>query len=459
VTRGRAGLALIATSLGLVALTSFLGNSVASRGLWPNGPLPPYALDTNPSPWLVVTLLVTATALGTTGLLLALGALARGWTPDPKRLLAGGCVAAFALLLVPPVTSDDLYSYTAYGRMVVLHRDPYTTTPNDLGADPVGQQAGEPWRNSPTVYGPVATAEHALAMKVAGRHVRTGAALLALASAIAFAGTGVLLYRAAPDDAQRRRTAVVWTLNPLVLTHLVAGAHVDALLVLLAVAAVVSLRRHPLLAGVLGGAASCVKLSGALVGGAMACAERHRPRRLAALALGAVAVIVPAYYAAGGWTAFRQVRKASRYVSFGSPWRALSVPLDHVHAPRAIVTTLSVVAVVALIRLLYRALPGEHSTARTTAVVTLAWLIGATYVLPWYDAWLWPFLALLPGSRWDRWLALRTALLTVAYLPGRLLPPLPSPLAGTMSGVRLYVTPVALGLLAVVAVQWCRERA
>jgi alpha-1,6-mannosyltransferase len=456
-TRGRVALALTATSLALVALTAFLGNSVASRGLGPHGLLPPYALSGTANPWLVVALLVAATVAGTAGLWLATGALGRGWAPDPRRLLAGGIAAAFALLLVPPVTSDDLYSYTAYGRMVVLHRDPYTTSPNDLGRDPVAQEAGEPWRDSPTVYGPVATAEHALAMKAAGPHVRTGAALLALASALAFAGTAVLLYRAAADDAARRRTALLWTLNPLVLTHLVAGAHVDALLVLLAVAAVVSLRRYPLLAGVLGGAACCVKLSGALVSAALAWTERRRPRRLATLAAGAVLVAVPAYLAAGGWTALTQVRKASRYVSFGSPWRALSVPLDHVHAPRAIVTTLSLVAVALLVRLLARALPGADSTARTTAVVTLAWLVGATYVLPWYDAWLWPFLALLPGSRWDRWLAVRTGVLTVAYLPGRLVPALPAGLAGTMSGMRLYVTPVALGLLAVTAVRWCRE--
>jgi hypothetical protein len=456
-TGGRLGLTLIATSVALVGLTAFLGNSVASRGLAPNGPFPPYALTSTADPWLVVALLVAATLAGTTGLLLALGALARGWTPDPRRLLAGGCLAAFALLLVPPATSDDLYSYTAYGRMVVLHRDPYTITPDDLGRDPVGQQAGEPWRHSPTVYGPVATAEQALAMKVAGRYVRTGAALLALASALAFVTTGLLLFRAAADDAARRRTALLWSLNPLLLTHLVAGAHVDALLVVLAVAAVVSLRRYPFVAGLLGGAAVCVKLSGTLAGAALAWTERRRPRRLAAVATGAVLVAVPAYLAAGGWRALTQVRKASRYVSFGSPWRAISVPLDHVHAPRAIVTTLSLAAVLVLVKLLARALPGPDSTARTTAVVTLAWLVGATYVLPWYDAWLWPFLALLPGSRWDRWLAIRTAVLTVAYLPGRVLPPLPPGLAGTMSGMRLYVTPVALGLLAVTAVRWCRE--
>ena len=66
--------------------------------------------------------------------------------------------------------------------------------------------------------------------------------------------------------------------------------------------------------------------------------------------------------------------------------------------------------------------------------------------------------ALLPASRWDRWLAVRTAVLTVAYLPGRL-EPMPRALADLLSATRLYVTPVALGLLLVVAVRWCRESA
>jgi hypothetical protein len=297
-------------------------------------------------------------------------------------------------------------------------------------------------------------------MEVAGDDVRTGAALLALASAVAFGLTGVLLHRAAADDAGRRRAALLWTLNPLLLMHLVAGAHVDALLVALAVAAVLALRRSPLLAGVLAGAAVCVQLSGVLAAAALAWTERHRPRRLAALALGALLVTPPAYLLAGGTTAIGPVRRASRFVSFGSPWRALSVPLDHYlgsGTSRWIVSALSLLAVAVFCWLLSRSLPGE-GVQRAAAVTALAWLIGATYVLPWYDAWAWPFLALLPASRWDRWLAARTALLTVAYLPGRIVP-LPPPLAGLLSGTRMYVTPVALGLLLVVAVRWCREPA
>jgi hypothetical protein len=461
---GRAGLALVATSLALVAGTAALGESAATHGLGRGGALPPYAAAVHPSPWLVVALLGAATLTGAAGSLLAWTAVARGWTPAPRRLLAAGLVAAFALLLVPPTSSDDLYSYTAYGRMAVLGRDPYTTAPADLGDDPVAREAGDPWRKMPTVYGPLATAEQALALRVAGRDVRTGAALLALASALAFAATGLLLHRAAPDDAGRRRAALLWTLNPLLLLHLVAGAHVDALLVALAVAALLAARRAgntpPIVAGALAGAACCVKLSGALTAAGLAWTERRDPRRLALLVAGTVFVTAPLYLAVGGWSALKSVRRASRFVSYGSPWRVISVPLDHYRVSRTVVTTLSLLAVALLVRLLSDGLPGagrpDLRAPRAVAVTTLAWLLGATYVLPWYDAWAWPLLALLPASRWDRWLVVRTATLTLAYLPGRIVP-MPSPLPGLLSGLRLYVTPVALGLLLVVAVRWCRE--
>lgn len=422
----RLGPALIATSLALVAGTALLGPSVATRG---------GAFHLHPSPWLVVALLAVATLAGAAGLLFALRALDHGWAPDPRRLLVAGTVAAFALVLVPPITSEDVYSYAAYGRLAVLHHDPYTTRPSSV-ADPVTQGAGTTWRDAPSVYGPLATAEQYAVMKAAGRHHRT---LFQLVCALAFAGTGALLYRTATD---RRRAALLWSGNPLLLLHLVAAAHVDALLVLLAVAALVALRRNAFLAGLLAGGAVCVKVSGVLVTAALA---RRRP----VVAVAAALVAIPAYLAVGGATALKPVRNASRLVTTTSPWHAVT----KLGLPRGLVTTLALAAALALIPLFVHGLPGDDSPQRTTAAVTLAWLVAAAYVTPWYDAWLWPFLALLPASRWDRWLTARTALLTLAILPGRA--PLPPGLAGIVTGFRTYATPIVLVFLAVVAIRAC----
>jgi hypothetical protein len=457
VARGRLGIALVAASVAVVAIVASLGESAATRAPGASGWFPPYAWAAHPPAGVVVALLWVAILCGAAGALTAWRAIRGGWAPDPRKLLAGGLFAAAVLVLVPVTSSDDVYSYTAYGRMSVLGYDPYTTSPRDLGNDPVAREAGDPWIDSPSVYGPLATAEQAVVMHIAGADARRGAWLLALGSALAFAATGIMLYLAARDDPGRRRAALLWTLNPLLLLHLVAGAHVDALLVALGVAALLVLRRLPFVAGLLGGAACCVKLTGVLVAAAMAWVERRNPRRLAALGVGGVLVVIPAFAAAGGLTAFKQVREASNFVSRASPWRALSVPLDswvgH-GTSRGIVTTLSLITMVGLAWLLASGLPSGDPVHRAAAVATLAWLLGATYVLPWYDSWAWPLLVLLPASRWDGWLLARTTVLSIAYVPGRTVP-MPTALHDLLNDVRSIVAPVLVGVLLLIALWWC----
>ena len=72
---------------------------------------------------------------------------------------------------MPPVGSGDHLNYAAYGRMVVTGSDPYVTTARDLPADPV-TRAVQDWRSTPTVYGPVATAQQAFASLIGGTSVR-----------------------------------------------------------------------------------------------------------------------------------------------------------------------------------------------------------------------------------------------------------------------------------------------
>lgn len=461
-TRPRVGVVLLAGSLALVWVTAFLGPSAASKQLAGAGALPPWSLDTRPHDGLVTGLLFGWVVLGVVGVLLLWRALAAGWAPSPRRLLAAALLATAAFAVVPPVTNDDVVSYAAYGRMVVLRYDPYTTSPAELGrtGDPVGQEVGRPWRDSPSVYGPVATAQQAAVMWVAGDSLRTGVALLSLLGALAYAGTLLLVDRlAGASDERRRRALLLFGLNPFVLVHLVAGAHVDALMLLLVAAALVVVRRRPLLAGALGAAAGCVKLTGALAGLALAWSERAAPRRLAALALGAGLVAAPAYLAAGGWTALTQARRASRFVSFATPWRPVTSGLEQLWdstSVRRVITVAALLLVAWLARLLARALPAGDDAVRATAVLALAWVLGAAYVLPWYDAFAWLPLALLPASRWDRLLLAHTAYLSFAYLPGRNIA-LDPVLTSVMGHVRGTGGPVVLGVVLVAAVVLARR--
>jgi hypothetical protein len=144
-------LTLIAASGAGFWCAAVAGPSVVSHELAGGGWLPPYSIAAHPSAWLVVALLWCATIAGAAGTWLALRAVGSGWSPRPRHLLAAAAVATVAFALVPPVNSDDVYSYAAYGRIAATGRNPYTTTPNDLGNDPVGRAVTPPWQDTPTV--------------------------------------------------------------------------------------------------------------------------------------------------------------------------------------------------------------------------------------------------------------------------------------------------------------------
>jgi alpha-1,6-mannosyltransferase len=473
--RGRWALALIAGSVGLVLLTGALGPSVAQPPLPGRAGWPPYTLDTRPDPWLVTTLLLLAVGAGAAGLVLGIWALRDGWTAPTRRLIAAGSAAAALLVLVPPMGSADVLVYAAYGRIAATGGDPYRQAAADLAArgDPVGQAVEAPWTGTPSVYGPVATAVQRLAAGLAGPSPRRIVFLLAAAAAIAYLlTTALLLALTGPDPGSRARVALLWAANPLLLASAVNGAHVDTIGVVLAVAALLAVRRWAALAGALVAAACAVKLTFGLVVLALLWTLRRRPRRAAAL-LATGLVTGAAMYALVGWHALVQARSATRLVSFASPWRLVLTPLQAwigQDAARVVVGTLAAAAFVGLAILLARALPdrvsgfGEPSVtedpglaaARATAVLALAWLLTATYSLPWYDLLAWAPFAVLASSQFDELLVARTAIISAAYVPGREVG-LPAALDAVTGAVRGAVAPVALAALAVLAVVTARS--
>ena len=237
---GRAGLAAIAVSVALTFTVAVLGPSVMEPALPGRPGQPPWAFAAAPSPYLVIALTAAAVLAGTAGLALTLRASRRGWPVSPRVLLTAGILAAVALALVPPFGSSDHLSYASYGRMVVTGHNPFTTTPAALAGlgDPVAR-AVQDWRASPSVYGSVATGLQALAALIGGTSARLTVFVLSLLGAAAFALTGLLLHRLTRGDTRRQqRAALMWTCNPLMLQVLVAGAHVDSLAIVFAVASV-----------------------------------------------------------------------------------------------------------------------------------------------------------------------------------------------------------------------------
>ncbi|WP_157429631.1 polyprenol phosphomannose-dependent alpha 1,6 mannosyltransferase MptB [Actinomadura oligospora] len=462
---GVAGLAGIAVSLVCFLLTALLGPSVFQPELpGPKGQ-PPFSLTAHPSPYLVIGLVAFGTVVGAAGLLACFLAVRRGWRVRAFPLVVVGMLVAAAFTFMPPVGSADHLNYASYGRMGATGHDPYTTTASDVADDPV-IGAPEEWRHTPSVYGPVATAGQVVASWAGGDSVRLTVFVLGLENLLAFGLTGLILYRTARDRAGRLRSALMWTCNPLLLFHMVGGGHNDVLATAPMLAGLVLCTRtaggpaRAFLGGVLIGFGTAIKLPAALVGGGPAWtllrrvrADGSARRSLAALVAGSVATVALAYVLAGPHS-LDQVERASRMISLATPWHLVAVL--HVPHLRTIVKIGWVVVMIVLVWALARVLPRpdgpdeRQAEARAVAAaLVLAWLLAAPYELPWYDAFGWAVLALLPWSRFDLLLLAHTTALSLAYLPARGPDParLPDDLHWLISVVRSGVIPVLLTAL------------
>ncbi len=160
-----------------------------------------------------------------------------------RRVVWGAiAVAVLAFALTPPLLSHDVYSYVDYARLGVLHGlDPYVHGPAAAPADPAF--AHVTWPHTTSAYGPLFTlSTYPLAWLGVGAAVW----VLKAAAAASVLGLAALVARLAPArGVDPRRAAAFVALNPLVLVHVVGGAHNDGLAMLLAmtgVAAVLAAR-------------------------------------------------------------------------------------------------------------------------------------------------------------------------------------------------------------------------
>jgi hypothetical protein len=198
----------------------------------------------------VLSVLVVYTGLT---LLLAawwrIGALVRrpeGPTGRELTVTALWWAAPFAL--VTPVFSGDVYSYLAQGAMTAGGLDAYRVGPAALGG-PLLANVPPIWQFTPAPYGPVFLDLAGAVNWVTGEHTWLGIVGMRM---LAVVGVGLLAW-SVPRLAGAcgvAPNAAMWlaVLNPLVVLHLVADAHNDALMLgLMAAGLVFALQRHPVL--------------------------------------------------------------------------------------------------------------------------------------------------------------------------------------------------------------------
>jgi alpha-1,6-mannosyltransferase len=408
---------------------ALLGVSAAVPPVPGSAQWPPYSLSVGPSDGFVFAIEGIAVVAGAVATWRLLTALRQEWDVDPRWLHAAGFVVAGVMTVLPPVAGADIKNYIAYGQEDASGVNPYTAGPQSAGVpqDAITRSVESPWQTTPSVYGPAFTRLSRAVADVANGDGHLAVTLTRLSFAAAFVVTGILLHRLCATEAGRRRAAVLWSANPLLLFTLVAGAHVDVLVAAVVVCSLALVRRSPLGAGAAIGLVATLKLSGLVALPGVVWAARQRPRSSVLIVVGACVFAVPWFVATSG--ALTQLRRASRFTTPAAPWRALSSliqPAFGYDIARSIINALALAAGAALIALLLRrGLPpaaADTTAGRAAALVAataIGWLLTAPYVLPWYDALAWAPLALAGASLLDRVLLVHTTVLVIAFLPGR----------------------------------------
>ncbi len=337
------------------------------------------------------------------------------------------CVGAFAL--APVLLSHDVFSYVDYARLGVVHGlDPYLHAPDAAPADPAF--ADVTWTEATSAYGPLFTL---LTYPLAWLPIGVAVAVLKAVAALSVLALAALVARiAAWRGVEPLRAAAFLALNPLVLVHVVGGAHNDGLMMLLAmlsVAAILAAREAAGGAALL--AAVAIKVSAAFIAPfALLGAHRQMPtgrfvnsyttnrpvgRLLAGVGLAAL-VLGFAAYLGFGWEWLHALELAGENQGRTSH---LSVPTTLARiggldsgSVRAAALALYAAAIAWLLAWTWRG--GDW--VRAAAWAALGLLLATSWLLPWYLIWPLPLVAVAR----DRPLALLTLALTAFQLGARI---------------------------------------
>ncbi|MER5474007.1 polyprenol phosphomannose-dependent alpha 1,6 mannosyltransferase MptB [Streptomyces sp. NPDC002685] len=400
-----------------------------------------------------VVLLIAAWAL--------LGTVVRGpEPPTPRSLLLVLATWAAPLLLAPPLFSRDVYSYLAQGAMVDAHIDVYAYGPAQLGG-PLADEVAPVWQQTTTPYGPVFLAVARGLSALTRGEIPTGLLGMRMVALLGVALMAAALPRLARHSGADP-AAALWlgALNPLVLLHLVAGAHNDAIMLgLLGVGLVAARGRWPVLGVVLITLAALVKAP-AVLGLVAVVALRGRGRRGIAratvtTAVVAVATTVAATAVAGtgyGWIAALKTPVSPHNWSptsvLGRATGALLQKLGSGLAPLAMPAwhAAGLVATVGLLLFIWLRLRPHPVYALGLSLAAVAVLGPA--IRPWYALWgLFLIAAAAPTGSVRGRVAAASAVLALAVLP-----------SGAPADVEQVILAVSGGVLALV-VLWQAHQA
>ncbi|MDC7116747.1 alpha-(1-_6)-mannopyranosyltransferase A [Corynebacterium amycolatum] len=138
---------------------------------------------------------------------------------------------AIPLALAAPLFSRDVYSYLMQGAMVRDGFDPYTEGAA-ANPGPMLLEVSADWRNTTTPYGPLHLGIGEVITRIVGDNITVGVILYRIVCLLGFAAIVWSIPRIARElGANPAFAQWLGVLNPLVLLHLIAGMHNEALMV------------------------------------------------------------------------------------------------------------------------------------------------------------------------------------------------------------------------------------
>jgi hypothetical protein len=156
------------------------------------------------------------------------------------------------LLVVAPLFSRDAYSYAAQGEMMSRGISPYLFGPAVLGVNAFSGLVDKLWASATSPYGPVFLWLAGVNATVVRHNELLGVVGFRILALVGVVMIAVFVPRLARSYGRDPSVAfALAVLNPLVLLHLLAGAHNDALMIGFLVAGLLAARKGRPVLGVL----------------------------------------------------------------------------------------------------------------------------------------------------------------------------------------------------------------